>query len=164
MSPSFPRNGQAGFSLIEMIIALTVMLVLTGAVFSLMRGSMVISSTAYELTDAQENLRFAQEFINRDLMNAGDGLQSVSKIQIPQNFVTNYLTLNPIIDAADGMPNGIVNVGILTSDNQVPAGTVVLGAFPATTVKQARIATRCLRSTQRLFRSHPHRLMTPATL
>lgn len=135
MSQIIRGNGQAGFSLIEMTIALTVMLVLTGAIFSLMRGSMIISSTTYELTDAQENLRFAQEFINRDLMNAGDGLQSVSKIRLPQNFVTNYLTLNPIIDAADGMPNGIVNLGILTSDNQVPAGTVVLGASPATTVR-----------------------------
>jgi len=128
-------KNQQGFSVIEMIIAVTVMVVLTSAVVSLMKGSMNISTANYELTDAQQNLRTAQEYINRDLMNAGDGLRTISVIRVPQTFVTNYLTLTPIVDA--DMPAGIINLGILTSDNQVPAGTVVLGSNPATTVLSA---------------------------
>jgi prepilin-type N-terminal cleavage/methylation domain-containing protein len=134
MNSKIKRDGQEGFSLIELVIALTVMLVVTGAVFSLMKGSLMISAATYELTDAQENLRISQEFINRDLMNAGDGLKSVSEIRLPQTFVTSYLTLNPIIDAADNMPAGMINLGILTSDNQVPANTAVTAASPATNV------------------------------
>jgi type II secretory pathway pseudopilin PulG len=125
-------HGEDGFSIIELTVALTVMIILTAAIVSLMKGSMNISTANYELTDAQQSLRTAQEYINRDLMNAGDGLKTISTIRVPQTFVNNYLTLTPIVDT--DMPVGIINLGILTSDNQVPNGTAVLGANPATTV------------------------------
>jgi prepilin-type N-terminal cleavage/methylation domain-containing protein len=134
MDPSTKLADQRGFSLIEMVIAMAVMLILTGAVASLMTSSMKLNATTYELTDAQENLRIAQEYLNRDLMNAGDGLKSISKIRVPEDFVTDYLTLNPVIDELDNMPTGIINLGILTSDNDVPAGTVALRATPAATI------------------------------
>lgn len=135
MLPRPTSNNQEGFSLVEMVIAISVMLIIIGGVMSLLKGSMVISSATYEMTDAQENLRISQEYINRDLMNAGDGLKSMSVIRLPQNFVTNYLTLSPIVDPLDGMPTGVINFGILTSDNNVPASTTVVGAVPATTVR-----------------------------
>lgn len=132
MQPKVHFKNQEGFSLIEMVIAVAVMIIVTSGVVSLMKSSMNISTANYELTDAQQSLRTAQEYINRDLMNAGDGLKTISVIRVPQTFVTNYLTLTPIVDA--DMPAGIINLGILTSDNQVPAGTAVLGASPTTTV------------------------------
>lgn len=137
MQPRPTKSNQAGFSIVEMVIAISVMLIITGGVMSLMRSSMMISSASYEMTDAQENLRTAQEYINRDLINAGDGLKSMSVIRLPQAFVTSYLTLNPISDATDNMPTSpnIVNFGILTSDNNVPTGTVVTRAVPAVTVR-----------------------------
>lgn len=132
MQRKLTKHNQAGFSLIEMMIAVTVMVLISSAVVTLMKGSMIISTANYELTDAQQNLRTSQEFINRDLMNAGDGLKSVNKIYVPNAFVSNYITLTPIFDA--DMPANVRNLGILTSDNQVPAGTAVVGAAPATTV------------------------------
>src|SRR3989442_1507496 len=126
-------HNQEGFSLIEMMIAVTVMVIITGAVLSLMRSSMMIATASYEMTDAQESLRTAQEYINRDLINAGDGLKSISTIRVPQAFVTNYLTLTPVVDA--DMPVGIINLGILTSDNNIPFGTAVIGSNPATTIR-----------------------------
>lgn len=132
MQRTIIRHNQAGFSLIEMMIAVTVMVLVTSAVVSLMRSSMIISTANYELTDAQQSLRTAQEYINRDLMNAGDGLKTVSNIYVPSGFVSNYITLTPIVDT--DMPAGVINLGILTSDNQVPAGTAVVGASPSTTI------------------------------
>ena len=126
-------QNQEGFSLIEMMIAVTVMVIITGAVVSLMRSSMMIATASYEMTDAQESLRTAQEYINRDLMNAGDGLKSISTIRVPQPFVNNYLTLTPIVDA--DMPVGIINLGILTTDNNIPFNTAVVGAVPAATIR-----------------------------
>lgn len=134
MNPRLKQKNQRGFSLIEMLIAIIVMLVVTSAVFSLMGNSMKVANATYEMTDVQETLRTAQEYVNRDLMNAGDGLKTVSIIRIPQAFVTSYLTRNPIVDA--DMPAGIINLGILTSDNNVPVATAVLGSNPATTVRQ----------------------------
>jgi len=130
-----PTNNQKGFSVLEMTLAVAVMLILTAGIVSLMKSSMNIAAANYEMTDAQENLRTSQEYINRDLMNAGDGLKSISVVRLPQTFVTSYLTLNPIIDPLDGMPTGIINFGILTSDNNVPGTTNVTGASPAATVR-----------------------------
>ena len=93
---------------------------------------MKVASTTYEMTDAQQNMRTAQEFINRDLMNAGDGLESISNIRVPLAFVNSYITLSPVTTPATP---GIINLGIFTSDNNVPAGTAVTGAVPAATVR-----------------------------
>ncbi len=123
-----------GFSIIEFMVAMTVMLVVVGAVFSLMRDSMKVATTTYEITDAQQNLRTAQEFINRDLMNAGDGLENIGNVRIPQSFVTSYITLNPVTDPATP---GIINLGIFTTDNNVPANTAITGAVPMANIRTA---------------------------
>lgn len=122
------RN-QAGFSLVELMIAIGVMAVVGGAVAALMRDSMKVSVATYELTDAQESVRVTQEYLNRDLMNAGDGLNSLTNIRLTSAFVTNYLSRNPSVDNN--------NFGILTSDDNVPANTAVLGTAPAVNVRSA---------------------------
>lgn len=132
------KKGEQGFSLLEVIIALAVMTVVTGAVFQLMRDSMKSSHATLELSDAQESARTAQEFINRDLVNAGDGLNSINNIRVPQNFVTNYLTRNPITNAATP---GFVNLGLITADNNVPANTAVLGTAPVVNVRSTPLLT-----------------------
>src|SRR6266850_1583039 len=111
-----------------MLIAITVMLVITIAIISLMRSSMQVATATYELTEAQESFRTAQEYISRDLMNAGDGLKSVTYIPVTTNFVTNYLTLTPVPDGT--MAAGVTNLGILTTDNNVPGGTVAIPPTP----------------------------------
>jgi len=129
-----PRPKQAGFSMVELVVAMAVMLIVVAAVFSLARDSMKVAATTYEMTDAQQNMRTAQEFINRDLMNAGDGLESISYIRVPQGFVTSYVTLNPVTDPATP---GIINLGIFTTDNNVPANTAVTGTVPPMIIRTA---------------------------
>src|SRR5882672_8138694 len=119
-----PQNFNArGFSLVELMIAFSVMLVIGGAVISLSSGALKLSTPPYELTDANEGVRAAQEYINRDLMNAGDGLNSLTNIRVRSGFVTNYLSKNVSIDNN--------NFGILTSDNDIAIGTTVLGTSPS---------------------------------
>src|SRR5258705_13642185 len=94
------KNGERGFSLVEVLIVMVVMVVVTGAIFGLMTNSVKTSHASMELTDAQEAGRTGQEYINRDLVNTGDGLNSINNISVPVNFVTNYLTASPITDPA----------------------------------------------------------------
>jgi type II secretory pathway pseudopilin PulG len=150
-------KNEQGFTIIEMVIAVGVMIIVTAGVVSLMKSSMNISTANYELTDAQESLRTAQEYINRDLMNAGDGLKTIGVIRLPQNFVLNYVTLSPIVDA--DMPVGTINLGILTSDNQVPAGTAVVGASPSATVR----STPNLTDRQTIIEMDPQFIPIPPT-
>ncbi len=113
--------------MLELMIALTLLLIVAGATIALMRDSMKVSVATYELTDAQQALRTAHEYLNRDLMNAGDGLNSLSNIHITSSFKTNYLSRNASVD--------VDNLGMITSDDNVPAATTVLGASPAATVR-----------------------------
>jgi prepilin-type N-terminal cleavage/methylation domain-containing protein len=128
------RRKQNGFSLVEVLISMTVMLIVVGAIFSLMRSSMKIAMTTYEMTDAQENLRTAQEFINRDVLNAGDGLKSISTVRVPKFFVTNYVTLNPVPTPSPAAAT-VLKLAIFTSDNNVPVDTVVNGGDPGTKLR-----------------------------
>lgn len=123
MYESLRSNNQKGYSIIEMMIAVTVMLVVTSAIVALLKGSITVATASYEMTDAQESLRTSQEWINRDLMNAGDGLKSLTYIPVNTTFIQNYLSLTPIADVT--MPAAATNLGILTTDNNVPAGTTV---------------------------------------
>jgi prepilin-type N-terminal cleavage/methylation domain-containing protein len=130
------NRNQAGFSLLELMIALGIMVVVAGAVFSLMRDSMKVAVATYEMTDAQETLRSAHEYINRDLTNAGDGLLNINNLRVPQAFVSNYLSRNPITDPAVPV---VLNLGIITSDNNVPASTSVTGT--TATVRSSPLLT-----------------------
>jgi hypothetical protein len=97
-----------------------------------MRDSMKVAMTTYEMTDAQQNMRTAQQFISRDLMNAGDGLNSISYIRVPLAFVTGYITRNPVTTPSTP---GIINLGIFTSDNNLAANIAVTGAVPAANLR-----------------------------
>lgn len=130
------KNNEQGFSLLEVVIAMFVMLIVTGAIFALMRDSMKSSHATLELSDGQESVRTGQEYINRDLINVGDGLNSILNIRVPPAFVTNYLTLNPVINA-----DGYADLGLLTSDNDVRAGTPVLGTTPGITIRTVPVLT-----------------------
>lgn len=132
------KSGEQGFSMLEMLVAVAVMIVVTGAIFALMRDSVKTSTATMEMSDGQESLRAGQEYINRDLINAGDGLNSINNIRVPQNFVTNYLTLNPVIDP---LTPGIINLGLITTDNDVPVNTLVLGTAPPVDVRANPVLT-----------------------
>ncbi len=135
--PNF-KNSERGFSVVEMIVALAVMAVIGGAIFALMRDSIKAGTASMEMNDGQQSSRTAQEYINRDLMNAGDGLNSINNIRVPQNFVTNFLARNPVADPATP---GFINLALITSDNDVPTNTLVAGAATVDTVRSTPVLT-----------------------
>jgi len=98
------------------------MLIVVGAVFTLMKGSIQFAMTAYETTEAQESLRVAHEWISRDLTGVGDGLNSIGNVRLPLNFVTTNFALNPFTDPADP---ATALLHVINPDNDVAANTVV---------------------------------------
>jgi prepilin-type N-terminal cleavage/methylation domain-containing protein len=130
MDRNLKTNCDAGFSLMELLVSLGVMLVLTGAAFALLRGSIRFANAAYYMTDAEESMRAAHEAINRDLTSAGDGLKSIGTMTTPLGFASAYLTRTTLTDVSD--PNHH-QLGLLTSDDAIPANTAVPLAAPAAT-------------------------------
>ena len=67
---------QAGFSLIESLLALTLLLIVMAAIFGLVNPSSIASHTQPEAVDVQQRARVAADALQRDLMMAGAGLTS----------------------------------------------------------------------------------------
>ena len=63
--------GQRGFTLVELMIALTLSIFLIGAVILTFISGRGASLEAEQLARTQENLRFASDFLIRDIRNAG---------------------------------------------------------------------------------------------
>lgn len=129
------KTTQAGFSMIELIIVMALTLVIMSAVFSLMHGTINTANTNYEMTSATQNLRNAQEFINRDIITLGDGVKSMPNIWLPTVFITKYLT-NRTASAIDPTDIGYTSIGAVISDNDMPAGVKIQGVTPAINILQ----------------------------
>src|SRR3954471_19830854 len=62
-----------GFSLLEVLVAMTVMLTVTGAVFSLMNPAQGSFAVEPEVSDMQQRLRVGADTLYKDLVMAGNG-------------------------------------------------------------------------------------------
>lgn len=68
------RDDQRGFTVLEMMVALAIMLVVTGGIFKLAESSQAGMRTQPEIADMHQRLRIAADMIYRDLLMAGAGL------------------------------------------------------------------------------------------
>jgi prepilin-type N-terminal cleavage/methylation domain-containing protein len=68
------RARQAGFSLIELLVAMTVTLIITGAMYGLLAGGQNAFRREPEMTDRQQAIRLAMDRLQRDVLVAGQHL------------------------------------------------------------------------------------------
>lgn len=137
------KNGNQGFSLIELLIVMVIMLVIITATFALMRGSIMTANANYEMTTAAQGLRNSQEFLTRDILVVGDGLKGISNIWLPTIFVKDYLTIRTTAQI-DPTNRGFVSIGAIVADSKLPAGVNVKNSNPATQIKQGTDRTTML--------------------
>jgi prepilin-type N-terminal cleavage/methylation domain-containing protein len=71
---------ERGFSLIELLIALVMTLVITGAVMSLLIEGNRAFQIQPEMTERQQNIRAGMDAIMRDVANAGAGLPPLAQV------------------------------------------------------------------------------------
>ena len=119
-----PRTlaGQRGFSMIELMVAMVITLVVSGAIF----GLLTVGGNAFrrepEVADRQQNIRIAMDSIMRDVANAGSGMPLVSQV------FTHTDTANPVANPTGfGAPylNGAGPQGVMG-----PAGMALRGGAP----------------------------------
>ena len=70
------RRAEAGFSIIEMLIATVIMMAVTAATFNLMNPAHGMFAAQPEVSDMQQRLRIAVETLKKDLLMAGAGTYS----------------------------------------------------------------------------------------
>ena len=71
---------QRGFSMIELMVAMVVTLVVSGAIFGLLTAGGNAFRREPEVADRQQNIRVAMDAIMRDVQNAGSGMPLVSQV------------------------------------------------------------------------------------
>ena len=73
-------DGQAGFSLIELLIALVATMVIAGAIFGLLTAGNTAFRREPELADRQQNIRIAMSVISEDINRAGISLPQFQQV------------------------------------------------------------------------------------
>ena len=86
------RRAEAGFSIVEMLIATVIMMAVTGATFALMNPAHGMFAAQPEVSDMQQRLRIAVETLQKDLLMAGAGTYSGNnKLGSLGNYVATIL-------------------------------------------------------------------------
>jgi|GEM_PF-2034427 len=101
------RRREAGFSLVEMMVATAILLAVTGGIFSLLNPSQGTYRAQPEVSDMQQRLRVAVDSLQRDLIMAGAGTYSGSAVGALGNFFAPILphTVGTMVPGSPDNPN-----------------------------------------------------------
>lgn len=94
MTAPVSDTDQGGFSLIELMVAMVITLIVSGAIYGLLAGGQNAFRREPELTERQQNIRMSMDLIMRDVSNAGAGLPPFVQV-----FTQG-------LNACSGCPNG----------------------------------------------------------
>jgi prepilin-type N-terminal cleavage/methylation domain-containing protein len=124
------RARERGFSMVELMVAMVVTLVVSGAIFGLLSAGGNAFRREPEVADRQQNIRIAMDAIMRDISNAGSGMPLVSQV-----FTHTDTPGTPPGATGYGAPylNGQGQQGVLGAAGQAlrgapPAGTLADGS------------------------------------
>lgn len=97
---------EKGFSLLELVVAMTIFLVVIGSIYGLLQVGRVDGNRASQRADMMKNARLAVHLIGKDVLNAGLGYNRTGA-SVPDNFVATKLGLTPDTDAERDILTGI---------------------------------------------------------
>jgi type II secretory pathway pseudopilin PulG len=93
------KHPQAGFSIIELVIALALLIIVSGAVFGLMKAATADRFSTNQHLEILQNLRVAMNAIERDALDTATGSYPHSTVtgspQLPQNALHNIMSAIP---------------------------------------------------------------------
>lgn len=75
-----PHPGERGFSMVELMVAMVITLVVSGAIYGLLTTGGNAFRREPEVADRQQNIRIAMDAIARDIENAGGGTPLVGQV------------------------------------------------------------------------------------
>jgi len=109
-------GGERGFSLLELLIAMVIFIIISGAIFGLMQLGTYDRNRASRRSDVLKNARVAVHMIGRDVLNAGLGYHRRGAV-VPDNFNTTRLGVPPDVDNNRDMLTSIIAGNNLYSNN-----------------------------------------------
>jgi prepilin-type N-terminal cleavage/methylation domain-containing protein len=125
MTTTRSRQGEAGFSLVELMVAMVITLIVTGAIFGLLGSGQSAFKVQPERTDRQQNIRTAMDLILRDASSAGVGMGRWVQVFTP--LLDGVGPVSPFGPNTDELE-------IVTNTVGFPNEEVCAGAAPADSV------------------------------
>lgn len=115
------KKSEKGFSLIELMVALTIFFIVLGAIYGLLQVGRLDRNRASRRSDAMKNGRAALQLIGRDALNAGLGYTRFGA-NVPDNFLNSQLGFAADNDNSRDLltsvvPGNQVNASTLQTDN-----------------------------------------------
>lgn len=126
-------TSEHGFSLVELLVAMVVTLIVTGAIYGLLASGQNAFRREPLLSERQQNVRSAMDILQADIATAGSGLPY--QVQIfagPPNYANAGLQAGPDV------------LQMYTNDGNcpvIPAGNQVLGGETASHAVSGRVFT-----------------------
>jgi prepilin-type N-terminal cleavage/methylation domain-containing protein len=108
---TYHNHSESGFSLLEMIIAVTVFLIIMSAIYGLLRIGVISRNTINNRSETITNARSAVNSVGKDTTNAGLGFTRVGGI-VPDDFARQWLN-TPL----DSNPERDLLTGIIAGNN-----------------------------------------------
>ena len=110
---NLPRKSESGFTILEMLIAMTIIIVLMGAVSLLLSRALGVRSRESSRTDALTSAQAALNVMSREIGNSGYGLADDSNIDAVHN---NGIVLADSDSSKLRIRSNVVNTNTTTSD------------------------------------------------
>ena len=118
------RKGQSGFTLLEVLVAMVIFIVVTGAVWGVLRAAMVSRSALNQNVSLAKNVRLGLNVIGRDTYNAGFGYPLANTVVLPDNRISTLLGIPVDTDTSrDTIPPITAGNNITLSTFNTTAGT-----------------------------------------
>lgn len=130
-TPKRTPASEAGFTIIEMLVSTALIVVITGAVFSMLNPSAGTFQAQPEVSDMQQRLRVAADTLQKDLVMAGAGTYSGFMVGTLDNYFA------PILPHKVGTINADAP-GTFTSNSNCPnecASALTIMYVPTTTAQ-----------------------------
>ena len=113
-------TNQLGFTLLELLVSMTIFLVVIAVVYGLLQVSLIDRNRSSRRTDILKNARAALHLIGRDTLNAGLGYNKSGAV-VPDNFIATKLGLPADTDTQRDLITGITGgnnlfINILQTD------------------------------------------------
>lgn len=121
------RKSEAGFSLIEMIVAMVIFLIVTSSIYGLLSMGSVSRNRSSRRTDVLKNARAAIHLIGRDALNAGLGYHKSGAL-VPDGFLSTNLGLPTDTDTTRDVLTSVI-AGDNISPNNLQNGNTDVIAF-----------------------------------
>src|SRR3954451_18402563 len=107
MTTSKVLRSERGFSLLELMFALTIFLVVSGSIYGLMQLGMYDRNRSSLRSDVLKNARVAVHLIGRDVLNSGLGYHRRGAV-VPDNFNNLELGVPADVDSNRDLLTSVV--------------------------------------------------------